>query len=241
MGYSLDFILPHRCLLSGNIISQPGLDGQSWSRVHFLSPPLCDSCSLPLPEGTTVPAQCLPCANSPPLWQRTRTAFRYADGGRELILAFKHGDRTDATPILGNWLARIGRDLFDPATIILPVPLHWTRCFLRRYNPAMLLARHLAFHFQCVFIGDGLRRIRRTASQGRMTKAQRWHNLRGAISTHPRHNHRWNDAQVVIVDDMITSGATAHACTKALLSAGVKSVDLLTLARTGPRDQSELP
>ncbi len=249
----LAIFLPHRCVLSGRIITDRGLDGENWKRVDFIAASFCDRCAAPLDlsslpdpsfrfplpvdgsDGTSSGGHkmhCLACRATPPPWQRARAAFAYRDGGRDIILAFKHGDRTDMTTLLSAWLARAGRDLMDKA-LLVPVPLHPSRLFLRRYNQSALLTKGLARHYRsCRNMADGLIRTRRTTSQGHMGTRARYRNVRGAFTVNENHRSDIKGADVVLVDDIITSGATASACTGALLAAGARRVDLLTLART---------
>ena len=146
-------------------------------------------------------------------------------------VGIKAGDRTDAGPAFGRWLARAGATLLEEADLIAPVPLHWTRLFSRRYNQAALLATALGALTGKTVIPDLLRRHRRTKSQGRLGRAQRARNVRGAFALHPALRIRALGQRVLLVDDVMTTGATIDSCTATLLRAGARAVDVLTLAR----------
>jgi predicted amidophosphoribosyltransferase len=203
----LDALLPARCLACPEPVGAPGaLCPACWGALAFIAPPLCACCGTPFEfEGQSAQGiLCGACIADPPVYARARAALRYDDGSRSLILRFKHGDRTHAAPAFGRWLARAGSDLLADAELIVPVPLHWTRLFARRYNQSAL---------------------------GRLGRAGRERNVRGAFAVPAGRRARIEGRRVLLVDDVLTTGATIEACARALLSAGAETVDALTLAR----------
>lgn len=230
---ALDAVLPPQCLACKAVVAEPGaLCAACWSKVRFLAPPQCARCGVPFenivpPDGTL----CGGCLAHPPGYDRARAAFRYDDGSRGLVLAFKHGDRTDAASAYGRWLLRAGADLVAGADVIAPVPLHWTRLFWRRYNQAALLAAALGRIAGKTVVPDLLVRRRRTPSQGTLTRAERARNVRGAFAVAPRRAAAVSGARVLLIDDVMTTGATVEAAAAALRRAGAAAVDVLTLAR----------
>jgi ComF family protein len=155
--------------------------------------------------------------------------FRYKGVGRALVLAFKHGDRLDAAPTLARWLARAGAELLADADVIVPVPLHRRRLFARRYNQSAVLALALGRLTGRAVAVDALARIRSTPSQGGLDRRARAANVRRAIVA--QRALAVKGRRVVVVDDVLTTGATVGVCVRALLRAGAVSVDILTLAR----------
>ena len=147
------------------------------------------------------------------------------------MLPFKHGDRTDMARACGRWMARAGGELVAEAELIAPVPLHWRRLFTRRYNQAVLLARAVARGGRAELAPDLLRRARWTGSQAGLKADERRTNVRRAFALHPRWLDAVKDKAVLLVDDVLTTGATVEACALALQHAGVRHVDVLTLAR----------
>ncbi|HYB10194.1 MAG TPA: ComF family protein [Alphaproteobacteria bacterium] len=147
------------------------------------------------------------------------------------MLGFKHGDRLHGAPAYGRWMARAGAMLLADASVIAPVPLHWTRLFRRRYNQSALLARVLAEISGVPFAPDLLVRHRRTPPQGRLSAVERRRNMRGAFALNKRFAMRIGGRRVLLVDDVFTTGATVNACAGVLLEAGAEDVDVLTLAR----------
>jgi predicted amidophosphoribosyltransferase len=140
----LDIVLPPRCLKCGTAIDAVGaMCADCWPDVAFLAPPHCAACGLPFEFDLGPEALCGACARERPVFARARAAFRYEDGSKDLILRFKHADRTDAAPAFARWMARAGDVLVADADLIAPVPLHWLRLFARRYNQAALLASAL--------------------------------------------------------------------------------------------------
>jgi len=228
----LDMLLPPRCLACGAIVGDTAaLCSGCWSRLAFIEAPLCACCGRPFEFALGDDALCGVCSKARPLYERARAALRYDDASRDLILAFKHGDRTDSAPALGAWLARAGADLVRDCDLVLPVPLHWWRLFRRRYNQAALLAHALGRETGKPVVPDLLRRKRATASQGHLGRNQRRRNVAGAFQVHPRHLSAVREKRLLLIDDVLTTGATAEAATEALLDAGAKAVDLLTIAR----------
>lgn len=203
-----------------------------WRQMAFIDAPGCQYCSRPIPGAVADEPGliCEDCTRFPPLWQRGAAVFRYEGAGRRLVLGLKHGDRLDTVAMLGAWALRSGRPLVEEADLIAPVPLHWTRRIKRRGNQSAHLARWLAGA-----AGRGgsyaprlLRRIRRTPSQDGKSREERHANLRGALTLAP--DASINGRQVLLVDDVLTTGATLNAATSLCLKAGARSVDILVLA-----------
>lgn len=229
---AIDAVLPPRCLRCGVTVDTVGaLCPDCWGMMAFLGAPLCACCGYPFEFEMGEGALCAACTRDHPAFDRARAVLRYDDSSRDLVLAFKHADRTDGAPAYGRWLARAGAELTPAAEIVAPVPLHWTRLFVRRYNQAALLALAVARQAQVPAIPDLLVRRRRTPSQGRLSAAGRARNVAGAFAVSPRHRAAVSGRRVLLVDDVLTTGATAEACARALRRGGAAAVDVLTLAR----------
>jgi ComF family protein len=231
-GAALDFVLPRRCLACGETIGGSGeLCSRCWSGITFLAEPSCACCGLPF-TFESIPGQlCGECLREPPDFRRARAVMRYDEASRDLILGFKHGDRTHAAPAFGRWMHRAGAALLADADLLIPVPLHWTRLFARRYNQAALLAHAVHAAGGPLVAADWLKRHRRTPSQGHLGGAARHANVRGAFAL-----HAWCSVaghRIILIDDVFTTGATVGECARVLRRAGALSVDVLTLARIG--------
>jgi ComF family protein len=226
----VDGILPPRCLACGAIVDEPdALCGPCWAAMTFFAPPWCARCGLPFPHPMGEDAVCAACARERPSWDRARAALRYDKHSRHLVLALKHGDRTHLARALGRWMRRAGAELLDGADLIAPVPLHWSRLFARRFNQAGLLAHAIHAAGGPPVAPDWLMRRRRTPSQGRLGPAARARNVRGAFALRPGRSVKGK--RVVIVDDVLTTGATAEECARVLRRAGAEWIGVLTLAR----------
>jgi ComF family protein len=162
---------------------------------------------------------------------------RYDDVARTLVHALKYQDRTDLAPAMGRWMARAGAELLQDADMLIPVPLHWRRGFGRRYNQSALLARAIARQSGVALKGSLLCRVRATEQQVGLSRAQRASNVQGAFQVSVERRGDVAGRRVVLVDDVLTSGATVDACARALLRAKAASVDVLVFARVvdGPR------
>ena len=230
----LDAVLPPQCLACPTLVDRPGrLCPDCWTRIDFVSAPYCACCGIAFEYDAGADAICGACLRERPAFDRARAAIRYSDESRDLVLGFKHGDRTHGAAAYGAWMARAGRELCQDADLITPVPLHWTRLFTRRYNQAALLGHAVASATGLAMRPDLLIRKRRTASQGRLSAAARERNLRGAFRVNGRCADDVPGRRILLVDDVLTSGATANACAKLLRRAGAATVDVLVLARAG--------
>lgn len=228
----LNALLPPQCLACGAVVDDAGaLCGGCFARVTFVAPPVCAACgaSFETPvvgeEGTL----CGACIANAPIYGRARAVFLYDDHSRPLVLRLKHGDRTDAAVHLARWMRRSGAELLSACDVIVPVPLHRWRLLMRTYNQAALLANALGRLTGKAVAVDTLRRIKATPSQGGLSRGARARNVAGAFTVHAP--ARVAGKRVLLVDDVFTTGATAEACTRALLDAGAASVDVLVLAR----------
>nr|WP_276570049.1 ComF family protein [Rhodovibrio salinarum] len=228
-------MLPPRCLACGGPVGAAGtLCPACWEAVTFLGPPMCRCCGFPFelaPEVDAGESLCAACHASPPPYAHARAVMAYDDGSRGLVLGFKHADRSEAAPAFAQWMARAGHELLTEAQVIVPVPLHRWRLFARRYNQSALLANQLGRLSGVPVVPDLLRRRRNTPSQGHLSPAGRSRNVAGAFAVHRRYAERVRGRSVLLVDDVLTTGATVAACTRVLKRAGARQVDVLTLAR----------
>jgi ComF family protein len=233
-AFLLDAVLPPRCLKCGEIVADSGsLCGRCWPELRFLGAPCCACCGLPFEFEMGEGALCGGCVADRPPFDRARAALAYDDNSRDLILRFKHADRIDGAATFAGWMGRAGADLIASADLIAPVPLHRWRLVRRRYNQAAILANALATRAGRgkLVVPDLLVRRRATASQGHLGRSQRARNVAGAFALHPRRTQGVAGARILLIDDVLTTGATAAACTRVLKAAGAISVDLLVLAR----------
>jgi ComF family protein len=167
----------------------------------------------------------------PPAYARARAAVRYDDVARTLVHALKYQDRTDLAPAMGRWMARAGRELLEETDALVPVPLHWRRGWSRRYNQSGALARSIERQSGVKLMPEALRRIRQTEQQIGLSRSQRASNVQGAFKVATDRQHQIEGRRVVLIDDVLTSGATVDACARALLRARAARVDVLVFAR----------
>ena len=228
----VDAVLPPRCLACGEGLGGPGaLCSSCWSGIDYIAGPVCACCGLPFEFDEGGEVLCGNCLRLPPAFQRARSVMRYNDASKGLVLAFKHGDRTDGAPTYGSWLARAGAELLDEIDLIVPVPLHQRRLFARRYNQSALLAQALGRECGVEAAVDLLRRTKATPSLGGLSAIARHNAVRGAFKVSERWKPVLRGARLLLIDDVFTTGATVDACAKTLVRVGASSVDVLTLAR----------
>lgn len=231
---ALDVLLPPRCLACDAGVDRPGaLCAACFRSMSFVSAPFCAACGVPFAhrgQGSAA-GLCPGCAARRPAFDRARAALRYDDAAKRVLLPFKHADRTEAALPLARLMHRAGAALLADADLIAPVPLHRWRLLKRRYNQAALLAGALGRLAGRPVVQDLLRRTRATAPLGDLTAAARAELVAGAIAIRPGRRARVAGRRVLLVDDVMTSGATACACAEALLAAGASAVDVLVAAR----------
>ncbi|MEM9970805.1 MAG: ComF family protein [Pseudomonadota bacterium] len=229
----VSLIYPDQCLLCRNYVDRHGgLCAACWRDVRMISGHACDLCDAPLVgAGDGSADYCDECIATPRPWAHGRAALAYEGAGRRMILALKYGDRTDLAAPAASWMARRAADVLAPETVFVPIPAHWRRLLQRRYNPAVELARALAHQTDLSDLPDALIRQRSTPTQEGLGVDERYANLRGAIVANPLRAPLIQDAEICLVDDAMTSGATLSAATAALLTAGARRVCTLVLAR----------
>ncbi|NYZ16303.1 ComF family protein [Azospirillum sp. RWY-5-1] len=228
----LDALLPPRCLSCGEPVDrQGGLCARCWSGLVFVEAPHCACCGLPFPYPVEGENRCGACLREAPPYGRARSVLVYDDASRPLILAFKHADRTHAAAAFGTWLARAGAGVLEGADLLVPVPLHRWRLFRRRYNQAALLALAVGRAAGLRVVPDLLVRRRQTPTQGGLDRDGRRRNVAGAFALGRGRAAAVAGRRVVLVDDVLTTGATVSECARVLLRAGAAGVDVLTLAR----------
>lgn len=233
---ALDLVLPPTCMSCGVIIGDTGgMCGACWSRLVFIERPFCHRLGSPFPhppppreDGPPVSIEAL---TDPPAFDRARAAVVFGDISRDLVHRLKYGDRLDLAAAMARLMRRAGADLLAEADLILPVPLHAFRLWRRRFNQSALLARHISRGSGVVHRFDVLRRTRATQSQVSLNRAERRANVSGAFEVSHYGGALLRDRRVVLVDDVLTTGATLDACARVLLRAGAKGVDALTFAR----------
>ncbi|GEN60886.1 ComF family protein [Acetobacter nitrogenifigens] len=233
--FALDLVLPPTCASCGTEVDRAGaLCPDCFTRLRLIGAPRCDRCGVPLAADSHLGATscCVRCERRPPVWSQARAAYVYDDASRDLILALKYADQTQNAAFLARQMARAGADMLADADLLAPVPVHWRRLLQRRYNQAALLARAVSRMSGVPALVDALRRPRATARLVGFSAAARAREMTEAITINPKRQALLAGRRVVLVDDVLTTGATASACSAVLLAAGAASVGILAAART---------
>jgi ComF family protein len=228
---ALDIALPTLCVACREPVEGEGVCAGCWAKLSFIAPPFCPRLGIPFVYDPGPDMLSMEAIASPPAYTRARAAVRYDDVARTLVHALKYQDRTDRAPSMGRWMARAGRELLEDADVLVPVPLHWRRGWSRRYNQSGALARIIERQTGVAVAAEALRRIRRTEQQIGLSRPQRASNVQGAFKVAPDRQHLIAGRRVVLIDDVLTSGATVDACARALLRAKAAAVDVLVFAR----------
>jgi ComF family protein len=232
----LDLVLPPQCATCDNPVdvdAQGQLCAACFGRTNFITVPFCARCGVPfasVEQGGT-DGTCPSCRAHPPVFREARAALRYDDQARRLILPLKHGDRLELASVLAPMMARAGVALLQRADVLVPVPLHRRRLFRRKYNQAAVLAIAVGRLAGRPVVPDALIRTRHTAPLDEKSPEERAREVAGSLQVRPSRRNMVLGRTVLLIDDVMTSGATANACTAALLDAGAMAADVLAAAR----------
>lgn len=233
LGAAVRLVYPAACAACGAAAdAEFGLCPACWRDAGFLGGLVCDACGTGLP-GTDPgePVLCDDCLALDRPWARGRAVMDYGATARRMVLALKHGDRLELARPMGDWMAQAAAPILVPGMVVAPVPLHWLRLLRRRSNQAALLSARIAHRAGLEHVPDLLIRARRTPSQDGRDRQGRFENLAGAIRPHPRRRARIAGRHVLLVDDVLTSGATLAAATEACLQGGAAAVSVVAFAR----------
>ncbi len=233
MQRAWQIIYPAQCISCDALMGEEhALCGDCWRETPFINGLVCDACGTPLPgEEDTVDALCDDCMTIARPWAKGRAAVLYKGNARRLVLALKHGDRLELAKPMARWLVGAVGPILGADMLVVPVPAHRKRLFLRRYNQAALIANEVAKIAGLTAIPDALIRIRSTIVQDGMGRDARFRNMSGAIAPHPKRGAQLGGRAVLLVDDVMTSGATLAAATEACHAAGASLVCVSALAR----------
>jgi ComF family protein len=229
---ALDLALPPLCPACREPVGGgEGLCAACWSKLSAIEPPYCERLGIPFTYDPGPGILSMQAIADPPAYARARAAVRYDEIARILVHSLKYGDRLDLAPVMGRWMARAGKALLGEGALLVPVPLHWRRLWARRFNQSAELAKSVSQASGLPIAHDVLRRVKATAQQVGLSKSERAENVQGAFRVPPDGKTRLRGRHVVLIDDVLTSGATADACARALLRGGAASVDALVFAR----------
>jgi ComF family protein len=230
-----DVLVPPLCLSCRSRIEETdALCAACWKHVSFITAPLCDRLGIPLPFDTGAVTVSAAALADPPVYDRARAVAQFDDIMRRLVHALKYGDRHDGVVLFGRWLHGAALPLLPGVDLIVPVPLNRWRLWRRRFNQAALLGQALGRHAGLPVDPLALLRVKATPSQVGMTADQRRRNVQAAFKVPARKKRLIEGRSILLVDDVITTGATANACARVLKRAGAARVDVVALALVTP-------
>ncbi len=227
-----DVLYPPKCALcSAPVDAAHAICTDCFTKLHFISAPHCDCCGLPFEVAPSGPLRCASCLADPPPYTLARAALVYDEVSRPLITRFKYGDRLHLATLLARLMRQAGAEAITGAEVMVPVPLHWRRHMARRYNQSLMLARALAGMSDLPVDPSLLCRIKPTPPQVGLSRSQRRRNVAAAFAVPESSRVLVEGRKILLIDDVMTSGATLEACSRVLISAGASEVRVLTLAR----------
>ncbi len=229
---ALDMALPPLCPSCREPVGDgAGLCATCWSRLSPIERPFCEKLGIPFAYDPGPGIYSMQAIAAPPAYARARAAVRYDDITRTIVHALKYGDRLDLAPVMARWMARAGTDLLGDADLMVPVPLHWRRLWARRFNQSATLSKLLSDQSGVPVNFTALRRVKATPQQVGLSKSERATNVQGAFRIDPAGKADIIGRHILLIDDVLTSGATVDTCARALLRAGARQVDVLVFAR----------
>ncbi len=232
-------LFPPVCAGCDKHVAEPGsLCGQCWSKVRFIEKPYCPVLGIPFSHDLGAEILSAEAIAEPPPFRRARSVAVHEGVIRDLVHRLKYNDRTDLGPWMAGWMVRAGSELLDDCDIIVPVPLHARRFWFRRFNQSAELARHLARSSGKTFDPDALKRVKQTKQQVGLGLNERVVNVRGAFKVPVTQEIKVRGRNVLLIDDVYTTGATVKAAARALLRGGAVSVDVLTFGRVLSKELS---
>jgi ComF family protein len=230
--FVLDAALPPLCPACRDPVAEPGgLCASCWAKLSFIAPPYCERLGIPFAYDPGPGILSMEAIADPPAYRRARAAVRFDEVSRRLVHALKFGDRLDLAPTLGRWMALAGKTLLADADALVPVPLHWRRLWARRFNQSAALAKVISGESGVAVAHAALGRVKATAQQVGLTRAERAVNVQGAFRVPEGSRADVVGRRLVLIDDVLTTGSTIDACARVLLRAGAAQVDVLVFAR----------
>lgn len=230
----LRLLYPPHCLGCNSVVAEEGaLCGSCWRDTSFLSGAMCDACAVPLPGEPDDRAllYCDRCMEVPRPWDHGRASMLYSGTGRRMILGLKNTGRVEFAEPAGHWVAQAARNIVGQNTLIAPIPSHWIRRIQRRYNPSELIGRAAAKELNLTFEPDLLLKPQRRPKMEGLSSFARYENVRAAFTANPRHHLHMAGRHILLVDDVMTTGATLTEAAETCLEAGAYKVSVVVLAR----------
>jgi ComF family protein len=237
---TLDLALPPLCAACREPVDGKGLCPACWSKLSFITRPYCERLGIPFVYDPGPGILSMEAIADPPAYARARAAVRFDDISRALVHGLKYGDRLDLAPMMGRWISHAGRELLAEADALVPVPLHWRRQWARRFNQSAMLAAAITAESGVPIATGALKRVKATAQQVGLSRTERAANIQGAFRVPEDGKTAVAGRRLILVDDVLTSGATVEGCARALLRAGAANVDVLIFARVADPVRSSI-
>ncbi|MGJ8528975.1 ComF family protein [Maritalea sp.] len=229
---ALDMLFPPSCLTCDEpVIDSDGLCSSCWAKLRFISKPYCPTLGIPFAADLGASVLSAEAIAHPPTFARARSALIYDDRARQIVSQFKYGDRLELAKFCARLMVVAGRDFWEEPCVLVPVPLHWRRRLVRRYNQSQLLADQVGLLTGFKVHNGWLTRKRFTRQQVGLSSNDREDNVRGAFSVTDQFLEQYEGQRIVIIDDVVTTGATIEAIARSFRIKFRSKIDVLSFAR----------
>ena len=228
----IELIFPQTCLVCNQIIDNGNFCVKDWSELHFLQKPACNICFQPFEFKIDDKAVCGKCLQKRPKYFKAISVWVYNEQSRIIISRFKYYDQTNLAKYFSEIMFKQAQEILPEIDFIVPIPLHKFRINKRKYNQAAILAKNIAKLSDKELILDLLVRTKNNQPQASLKQRMRYKNVKGIFKTKEKYLTKIKGKNVLLIDDVITTGATVESCAKELKSVKVNRIYVLTLAKT---------
>lgn len=231
MKFLLNLLFPRKCSICESYSSESEVCSECWSNCNFITKPYCNICSHPFAYENDPKAICGACIAAKPKYDKAISVFQYDDYSKKIIHKFKYQDQLHVLNYFVRLMLNMGKEVIDQSDIVIPVAMHKYKLLKRGYNQAALLAMRIATEKKIKYLPQALIKNNNSQAQAGLKKDERLLNIKNSFELNPKYKEFLKGKRILLVDDVITTGATILECCKTLTKAKPDKIFVLTLAK----------